>query len=192
MDHRGHPQKPLRREDLPLGGLARTFIEASAEEDPTLAKQLAALDAQGLHELGGVLGRLDNRGAGELSPTERLFARRVLSRLHRPNHDSLVLTNRVLDYLDLNLSAILEEDELELCVEIIELFAHADSDNDTLSHRELEMLYAVLRHLDQDGNGRLDPDERAALRRGLAKPAAFLAEHRASNPHLKRVLAERS
>jgi hypothetical protein len=189
MDHRGHPKTPIRRADLPLDRLATAFIAASAEEAPGLAKALGALGPDGVRELGGVLGRLDTRGRGALEARERLLARRVLARLQRPDAESLALLNRILDYLDLNMSALIEEDELELCVEIIELFCRADSANDTLTRKELEMLYAVLRHLDRDGNGQLDPLERLALHKGLGAPAAFLAEHRQHNPHLRRVLA---
>jgi hypothetical protein len=191
MNHRGHPKNPKRRADLPLAELAAAFIAASAEEAPDLSKQLSTLKDDGMRELGGVLGRLDMRGKGELDAHERLLARRVLSRLHRPSADSLAMTNKILDYLDLDMSSLIEEDELELCVQIIELFCRADSDNDTLTLMELEMLYAVLRHLDKDGNGQLDPLERVALHKGLGNPEAFLAEHKAFNPHLRRVLARR-
>jgi hypothetical protein len=189
MNHRGHPKRPIRRADLPLDGLSAAFIAASAEEAPDLAKQLGALKDDGMRELGGVLGRLDMRGKGELDAHERLLARRVLTRLQRPGLDSLAMVNKILDYLDLDMSALIEEDELELCVQIIELFCRADSDNDTLSLKELEMLYAVLRYLDRDGNGQLDPVERVALHQGLGNPEAFLAEQKAFNPHLRRVLA---
>ena len=189
MNHRGHPKNPIQRDALPLAALAESFLAASREEAPALAKQLGALDADGMRELGGVLGRLDARGKGELDPGQRLLARRVLGRLQKPTAESLVLVNRILDYLDLNLSALIEEDELELCVQVIELFSRAESDNDTLTTRELEMLYAVLRHLDKDENGQIDPLERAALHKGLSNPAAFLAEQRATNPFLRRILA---
>jgi hypothetical protein len=189
MDQRGHPKNPLHREQLHLEQLATRFLEASAEEEPHLAKSLGSLNADGMRELGGILGRLDVRGKGELDATERLLARRVLVRLHKPSVEMLVLTNKVLDYLDLDANALIDEEELELCVRIIELFTHADGDNDTLSHRELEMLYAVLRHLDTNGNGQLDPNERLALHAGLAKPAEFLAAQKFSNPHLRALLA---
>ena len=191
MNHRGHPKNPIPRAELPLAALAESFLESSREEAPALAKQLAALDADGKRELGGVLGRLDARGKGELDPGQRLLARRVLGRLQKPAAESLVLVNRILDYLDLNLSALIEEDELELCVQVIELFARAESRNDTLSTRELEMLYAVLRYLDRDENGQLDPLERAALHQGLSRPEVFLAEQRKQNPFLRRLLAAR-
>jgi hypothetical protein len=51
------------------------------------------------------------------------------------------------------------------------------------------MLYAVLRFLDKDGNGQLDPIERVALHQGLANPAKFLKEQKLRNPHLRKVLA---
>jgi hypothetical protein len=188
MDHRGHPKRPLDRCSLPLGGLSESFITASREEDPGLAKALARLDEPGKALLGGVLGRFDLRGQGELDGQQRLMARRLLARLHKPGIESLVLTNKILDYLDVNTSAVIEEDELELCVKIFELFSRADSPNETLSTRELAMLYAVLRHLDQNENGRLDAAEREALLRGLADPAVFMAEQRVCNPYLMAVL----
>ncbi len=191
MDNRGHQKNPLYRGELPLELLAERFLDDSAEEAPSLAKQLGSLGKDGLRELGGILGRFDERGRGELDAEQRLLARRVLTRLHKPNAEMLSLTNKVLDYLDLNMSALIEEDELELCVQIIEMFSRAESDNATLSHKELEMLYAVLRYLDKDSNGQLDPLERIALHAGLKHPAEFLAEHRTLNPYFPRTIARR-
>ena len=188
MDVKGHPKKPLQRNNLPLATLANTFLAESRDEDPTLTKYLVQLDDAGMAQLGGVLGRFDPKGCGELDAAARLLARRILGRLHRPGLESLVLTNRALDYLDLNNNALLEEKELELCVEIFELFARADSDNDTLSVLELEMLYAVLRHLDTNHNGVLDSHERVRLRQGLDNPRSFLVEQRQHNPLLRSVL----
>jgi hypothetical protein len=188
MDHRGHPKRPFERASLPLNDLAQSFLSASFEEDPPLAKALSGLDNDGRNQLGGVLGRFDLRGKGELTPEQRLLARRVLTRLHKPSADGLVLTNKILDYLDFNVSAVLEDEEIETCVEILELFARVDSDNDTLSMRELEMLYAVLRYLDQNDNGQLDAVERDQLRRGLGNPAGFMDEQRHSNPLLIQVI----
>jgi hypothetical protein len=190
MDHRGHPKNPIVRADLPLDRLAAAFIAESVEEAPELAKQLGALKPDGMRELGGVLGRFDGRGKGALDGHERLLARRVLTRLQRPGVDSLTLLNKALDYLDLNVNALLDEEELELCLQIIELFCRVESDNDTLTLRELQIMYAVLRHLDRDASGHLDQLERHALHRGLGNPGAFLDEQRATNPHLKRILQE--
>lgn len=177
MDVKGHPQRPLHRSQLPLSRLVATFIAHTREEEPRLLRYLDVLDDEGRTELAGVLGRFDRKGRGELDAQQRLLARRVLLRLHRPTGRSLALTNRALDYLDLDCNALIDDAELELCVEILELFAHADSDNDTLSERELEMMYAVLRSVDSNDNGVLDPHERARLRQGLEHPAALLAEH---------------
>ena len=90
-----------------------------------------------------VLGRFDQKGRGELDPSQRLLARRVLTRLRRPDRRILALANRVLDYLDLNRNALLEENELELTIEIMELFSRVETQNDTLSERELEVLALV-------------------------------------------------
>jgi hypothetical protein len=178
-----------KRSDLASSPVVDRFLESTAEEDASLHKALAALDAHGRGELGGILGRFDRRSAGELGPTERLYARRILGKLKKPERDSLALVNRVLDYLDLNANATLEEDELELCVEVLELFASADSVNDTLTEKELRMLYAVLRHLDADSSGRFERHERQALRAGLSHPRDFLEQQRATNPLLQKVLS---
>jgi len=190
MNHRGHPKKPIPRTQLPLERIAAGFLRESVEEAPDLVRQLGTLNELGMRELGGVLGRFDSRGRGELDARERLLARRVLGRLHKPGVDSLVLTNKVLDYLDLDMSALIEEDELELCVEIIERFCCAGGTGNRLTSREIEILYAVLRHLDKDGNGQLDAMERQALRKGLGSPQSFMEEHRKSNPHIQRLLAQ--
>jgi len=191
MDIKGHPKKPLERDELPLAALVEAFRAQTREEDPGLAKYLDDLDAAGQQELGGVLGRFDQHGRGELEPGQRLLARRILGRLHRPGTASLEITNRILDYLDLNRNALIEENELELGVEVFELFARADSDNDTLSELELKMLYAVLRHIDTNDNGALDANERDRLRQGLDNAEAFLAQQKATTPLLKELLAGR-
>jgi hypothetical protein len=180
MDHKGHPKKPLERNSLPIERLVEDFCEFTEEEDPQLVKKLRRLKTSGRTELAGILGRFDFKGQGALDTTQRLLARRVLLRLHRFTDESLVLTNKILDYLDLNQDAVLDEDELNLCVEILELFAHADSDNETLSEIELKMLYGMLRHLDSNNNKRIDPNEKARLRAGLEDPKRFLAEQRAN------------
>lgn len=190
MNHRGHPKNPIRRADLQLDRLATSFIVECTEEAPELARHLGALNADGIRSLGGVLARFDARGRGELDAQERLLARRVINRLQRPGTDSLTLLNKVLDYLDLNMNALLDEDELELCLRVMDLFSRMEGNADTLTTRELQSLYAVLRHLDRDGNGQLDPLERFELKQGLVNPEAFLAEQREFNPHLQRVLAE--
>jgi hypothetical protein len=183
--------KPQSRRDLEASPLISKFLEQTRDEDPRLFRPLEALDHDGQVALGGVLGRFARAAGAELTPQERLLARRVLGRLHRITSEALTLTNKILDYLDLNANATIEADELELCVEVMELFARAESDNDTLPERELRMLYAVLRHIDADSSGRFEKHERQALRRGLSEPRLFLEEQRATNPLLKEVMAGR-
>ncbi|HNS96924.1 MAG TPA: hypothetical protein PLJ27_02070 [Polyangiaceae bacterium] len=192
MDAKGHPQRPLERSSLPIERITDAFLAETKEESPELYKYLGHLDAQGRLELGGVLGRFDFRHKGELDAEQRLMARRVLGRLHRPATSMLVLVNRVLDYLDLNNNALLEPDEVELCVEIFELFAHADSDNDTVSEHELELLYAAIRQMDRDDNHALDALERRELREALQNPKAFLERQRLRNPRVAELMRSRS
>ena len=191
MDVKGHPKRPLERTSLPIASLVDTFLAETSEEDPSLHGYLTKLDEEGRRLLAGVLGRFDQKGRGELDPSQRLLARRVLTRLRRPTRDILALTNRVLDYLDLNRNALLEESELELTIEIMELFSKIETANNTLSERELQMLYAVLRHIDTNDNGVIDSHEKERLRQGLDDPAAFLAEQQARNPELAKLLARR-
>jgi hypothetical protein len=94
----------------------------------------------------------------------------------------------VLDYLDLNNNALLEPSEVAFTVEILEMFAKADSVNDTLSERELRMLYAVLRHIDSNDNRVLDKHEIKQLHDALEAPDAFLARQKRTNPLLAEVL----
>ncbi|MCP4606007.1 MAG: hypothetical protein GY847_36755 [Proteobacteria bacterium] len=191
MDHRGHIKKPQKRSNLPVDSLVESFLAETREEDSALFKQLESLDGHGQTELAGILGRFDLRKKGELDAGQRLLARRVLVRLRRHSDECLILTNKILDYLDLNNNAIIEEGELDLGVDLIELFAHADSDNDTLSHIELKMLYAVLRHIDRNDNGKLDPHEKEQLQKALKEPKNFLADQKVNNPLLKELLANR-
>lgn len=177
------------RADLLLDTLVEAFLRHTDEEDPRLARELRKLDAEGRHNLGGVLGRFDERRTAELDATERLLARRVLLRLRRRTTGSLVLANKILDYLDLNADSLLSAKEVALCVDIFERFSGMESTNDTLSERELGMIYAILRDLDRDHDHALNPSERAALRRALDDPAKFLARQREENAALREILA---
>ncbi len=179
------------RSDLPVRSLVSSFLAETAEEDPRLHKALSSLDDEGLRNLAGVLGRFDEKNAGHLDAEKRLLARRVLGRLKRPSTPSLALLNRVLDYLDLNENALLEPKEVQLCVEICEVFRSAESENESLSDRELEMLYAALRGLDRDDDGRLSHEERRELRQALESPREFLAVQRATNARLRAILERR-
>lgn len=171
------------RRDLPLDAIVDHFMEASANEDVDLHNALAELDAdKGKRELAGVLGRFDPDNGGKLDARSRLFATRILKRLHKPQAETLVLLNKVLDYLDLDGNSHLDQTELERIVEIFELFGSAESDNGLVSQRELGMLYAVLRHMDQNDNHKLDAGERTELRKLLDNPKAFLVEQYRSNP----------
>jgi hypothetical protein len=166
-----------------------SFLGHTDDEDPVLARELRQLDAEGIVSLGGVLGRFDERRSADLDALERLLARRVLGRLRRPTAQCLVLTNKILDYLDLNQSTLLEEKEIRLCVEIFEAFARAESKDGKLSERALRMVYAVLRHLDADDDHALNGSERRKLFDALAEPAKFLERQRRENPLLQELLA---
>jgi len=167
------------------------FIADTQEEDPKLAQTLAALDEGGQKELGGVLGRFDAGGNGTLGSSERLYARRVLNRLRRPDAEVLTAANKVLDYLDLNADAKLDKAELDLAVEVLDMFAKVDDGNDTLSVHELELLFAVLRHIDADDSRQLEKAERAKLRSSLQDPEAFWAQQKEQNPLVQELLAQR-
>ena len=170
------PSHVESRADLPIDSLVTSFLEGTRVEDPRLFKALSALDDEGRRNLAGVLGRFDEKGLGDLEAEERLKARRIVGRLHRPSTSSLALLNRVLDYLDLNGNGLLDGQEVRLASQVIETFQSAESRSDSLSHKDLELLYAVVRGLDGDHDGRLSRPERlrleeiAARRRGGLLP----------------------
>ena len=164
------------------------FLRHTADENPSLARGLSVLDERGRRELGGVLGRLEPRSGGPLGARERLLCRRILLRVRKPSAASFSLLNRALDYFDLDADGKLDEAELELGVRVLEVFARADSPNDTLSEKELRMLYACLRHLDSNHDGRLTGEELRHLGEAVRDPDAFLAAQRATNPRLREVL----
>ena len=164
------------------------YLEHAKEELPKVVDFATKLDDAGRLELAGVVGRFDMRSNKQLSPKERLFAGRVLARLEKIDVESLTALNRVLDYVDLNANAQLEEAEVELAVELMEAFATADSDNGTLSTRELDMLYAVLRNLDKNNSRKLEGDQRMKLREQLREPKRFLEMEKQNNPILRELL----
>ncbi|HPW55315.1 MAG: hypothetical protein KA072_10130 [Thermoanaerobaculaceae bacterium] len=145
--------------------LVNAFLAATYEEDPGLAKSLAMLGEEGKLELAGVLGRFENRG---LAPAQqRLMARRFLGRLRKPTAQGLALTNRVLDFLDRQGSSRLDDRAIAIGLELLEAFARVESDNDTLSERELELLGKAVRLYDRDDNRVLDDQELERLRAAL-------------------------
>lgn len=172
-----------------MSDIVEHFIDATREEDQGLASALGSLDDAGKKQLAGVLHRFDQGKNGNLGASERLFARRVLLKLHRPDTEVLTQTNQILDYLDLNADATLDKNEIALAVEVLEMFCKVDSDNDTLNLRELELLYAVLRNLDADDSQKLERPERDKLRAALENPKAFWEREKESNPRVKELLA---
>jgi hypothetical protein len=163
--------------------LVTSFLKQAEVEDDRLSSELSKLDDEGQTNLAGVLGRFNPKGRETLGTEERMLAYRVLKRLKRADTQSLVITNRILDYLDLNANAVLEADELEICLKILEAFAKAESDNETLSRRELKMLYATLRYLDDNDSHVLDGDARYKLLDALDDPRRFIERQAQDNPH---------
>jgi hypothetical protein len=167
--------------------IVKRFLAATRSEDPKLGKGLDKLDDEAHLALATVLRCFDTAGAGELDEEDRALARRVLSKLHRPSPRGLEQLAAALACLGGG-SQALGRNELALAVEILELFCKADSVNDTLSQKELDMLLAVLEHVDADGNGVLSPEERARLRDQLWDADAFLAEQKQTNPRLRKLI----
>ncbi len=172
--------------------LISTYIDQIRGDDPGMANHLASLEAAGQKELGFVLTRFDLRSQDTLNPRERIQATRVLKRVQKFSEHSLNALNRVLDYLDLNANSKLEPYETELVCEMIEAFCRVDSDNETLSTIELELMYAVLRNLDDDNTHRLEADERLKLRSSLKDPKAFWIREKETNPLVQEILAKQA
>jgi hypothetical protein len=166
--------------------IVTAFLARAREEDAKLARALERLDDDAHPALAGVLRCFDPRGAGQVDADERALARRVLGKLHRPSRRGLEQLAEVLGCLAGG--AALGRAELALAVEILELFCKADSVNDTLSQKELDMLLAVLEQVDADGNGVLSDEERARLRDQLWDADGFLAEQKEKNPKLRKLL----
>ncbi|HUH05735.1 MAG TPA: hypothetical protein VML75_27275 [Kofleriaceae bacterium] len=165
------------------------FLAHSETEDAKLARAFAKLSGDARDSFGALLGRFDYTHTGSLDADERALARRVLTLMHTPSGKGLELLVSILDYLDVNENQKLEHTELNLAVEILEMFCKADSVNNTLSARELEMLHAVLKSRDPAGRGTLDEAARLELRDALWDPDAFLAREKQHNPALAALLA---
>ena len=171
-----------------MAALIDAFLNDLESENPTLAKQLAKIRDEAEDSLIEVLGRFNRAGSDSLGAEDSKLARRVLDLLHRPSPKGLGLLSSILGFLDVNANSVLEHSEAVLAVEVLELFCKADSANDTLSNKELEVLQAVLMHLDTDGNGVISAAERNALRDELWEPEAFLEKQKAENPLVRDVL----
>lgn len=170
--------------------LVDAFLGFADADTPKLAKQIRKLDEEAHDTLESLLARFDAGARGQLDEVECKLAIRVLRLLHRASASGLARLLTVLDYLDVNANQVLEHDELSLAVEILELFCRADSTNDTLSVKELDMLHAVLRHIDTAERGRLDHDGRQKLRDELWDGEKFLADQKQNNPLLRAVLGK--
>lgn len=155
--------------------LVDPFLVATREEDSSLAAALDRLDDLGRRELAGILGRFGGSGRHELHAIDRLLARRLLKPLRHHDVEMLSLLNKVLDYLDLDANARLDEQELERCIESIESFARLTPPATILSRPELEKLHAVLRALDANDDHMLDADERRAFFEHVRDPELLVA-----------------
>lgn len=170
--------------------LVDAFLGFADSDNPKLAKQIRRLDEEAHSTLENLLSRFDAGGRGELDEIESKLAIRVLGLLHRASASGLDRLFTILDYLDVNANQVLEHQELTLAVEILELFCKADSANDTLSVKELDMLHAVLRHLDSEQRGKLDHDGREKLRDELWDGEKFLEDQKQNNPLLQAVIGK--
>lgn len=171
-----------------MSGLVDTFLNETESEDAKLHKQLSKLLDDAGDELAEVVGRFNRSGGDALTADEREEVRKVLGLMYRPNAKGLQILSGILGYLDVDASSVLDHREVMLAIEVLELFCKADSENDTLSNKELEILQAVLMHMDSDGNGKIDPAERNALRDELWEPEAFLEKQKADNPLVREIL----
>lgn len=166
----------------------KSYLSHAKEEMPKVASAAEQLDDEGRRLLAGVVGRFDLRDNRSLNEKERLMVARVFGRIRKVDHDTLLALNKVLDYIDLNANANIEAAELELGVELMEAFSGVESDDNTMSGRELEMLYAVLRNLDANDSRKLESDQRMKLRSRLQDPTKFWAEEKQNNPLLAPLL----
>ena len=171
-----------------LEEVLQAYLTHAKEEMPKVASAAEQLDDEGRRLLAGVVGRFDLRNNRSLNEKERLMVARVLGRIRKIDGETLLALNKVLDYVDLNANANIEPAELELGVELMEAFSSIESDDDTMSGRELEMLYAVLRNLDANDSRKLESDQRMKLRNRLREPEKFWAEEKQNNPLLKPLL----
>jgi hypothetical protein len=166
MDRRakgGQMHVKVRRSELQQRAedLVNSFMTATAEEDPSLADSLSALDDSGRLELAGVLGRFER---SNLSPAQRrLMSRRILGRLSKPTAEGLRLVNQALDYLDLNGDALLDDQEMKLVLELIDWYGRAGRNNGSLSAKTLEQLIDMVKAHDRNHDRVLDRDERRRL-----------------------------
>ncbi len=167
---------------------ASSFASAIEGTHEKLAKALGRLGDDASEAFSDVVSRFDRKRAGALDDEERGLAVRVLSLLHRPSPRGLELLASILGYFDSDKQRALDYQEAALATEVLELFCKADSENDTLSNKELEVLHAVLEGLDVNGDGVVDAGERRSLRDDLWDPPAFLAKQKAENPRVREVL----
>ena len=166
------------------------YLSHAKDELPKVASAAAQLDDEGRRLLAGVVGRFDLRSNQSLNAKERLMVGRVLARIRKIDTEALTALNKVLDYIDLNANAQIEPAELELGIELMEKFSSIESDDDTMSARELEMLYAVLRNLDANDSRKLEGDQRMKLRTRLEDPRKFWEEEKMNNPLLAPLLGK--
>jgi len=171
-----------------MGNVFDDFLAHTKKEAPKLAGSLAKLSKSAKDALAELLPRFDREQKGSLGEHERALARRFLVLLNRPSGKGLKVLGNVLDYLDINQDKIMAAEEVRLAVDILESFSRADSANNALSTKEIEIIEAVMKSLDTEGKGVLDQNARTRLRESLWDPDGFLAEQREKNPLLKKLL----
>jgi hypothetical protein len=155
--------------------------------DQRTREVVAALPEQGLASLDELLLRFNYRHE-RLTQNSAALALRVLKLLEEPAPVGFAKLLAILDYLDINRNFTVDNGELGMAIEILETFSKVDDAHETLSNVELDMLLAVLHHIDSDGDGRLARSEISSLRDQLWSPGPFLEQQKQTNPQLRQLL----
>ncbi len=167
--------------------LIEQFTTHVSALDQRTQEIIAVLPKEGLASLDELLLRFNCRHE-RLSENSAALVVRVLKLLEEPTPVGFAKLLAILDYLDINRNLIVDNGELGMAIEILETFSKVDDAHENLSNAELDMLLAVLHHIDSDGDGRLASSEISSLRDQLWSPAAFLEQQKQTNPRLRQLL----
>ncbi|MFK7927813.1 MAG: hypothetical protein AB8H79_06475 [Myxococcota bacterium] len=170
--------------------LLNTLLPRLAVESPTLGRRLASLNEPARVALEAVLSRFDPDDSGLLNEGARAEVSRILVLLDDPaDAASLQWLTRVLDLFDIDGDSKIDAAEFADTMDILNEFRRANADALTLSARALELLVAALTARDLNGNGRIEPEERRALREALGHFDTFWQAEQERNPRFAELLA---
>ena len=109
------------------------------DQHPVIRKRIQDLDPND-SSFYTFVSLFDNNADGEISQNEFKVAIQILERVRSIDRDSLRTLSAILRELDINASTTVDKAEAKKLFGLFNEYSAADSDNNTLNHKELTLV----------------------------------------------------